>query len=90
MSAFTETLSNHEEFVTRYSNAVDTKDVETFLSLFAEDGTFALANFPTAVGPEQIRQATAGFFSSVSGMKHTADAIHSLGERKSSIIHFSC
>ncbi len=57
--------------------------METFLSLFAEDGSFAMGNFPTAVGREQIREATAGFFSSVSRMKHTADAIHSLGERKS-------
>jgi hypothetical protein len=51
-------------------DAVDRLDATAFAQRFAEDGTFRFGNAPAAVGRRQIEEGVAGFFSSISGLKH--------------------
>jgi len=42
--------------VRRAFAAVETNDVDTYVSLFTNDAVYQSANFPPAIGPEGIRQ----------------------------------
>ena len=54
---------------------IDAKDTEAFVRYLAQDGRFAFANFPPAIGIDAIRGAVAGFFASVASLRHEiADA----------------
>ena len=50
--------------------AIDGQDAEGFAEYLTEDGSFRFGNAPPAVGRENIRDAVAGFFDSIEGLRH--------------------
>ena len=51
-------------------DAVDALDATAFAERFTEDGTFRFGNAPAVVGRQRIEESVAGFFSTISGLKH--------------------
>jgi hypothetical protein len=50
--------------------AIDAKDTGAFVRFLADDGRFAFANFPPAIGIDAIRHAVDAFFGSVAQLRH--------------------
>jgi ketosteroid isomerase-like protein len=51
--------------------AIDTKDIETFLSFLTDDATFRFGSAPAVSGKAVIRDAVDGFFSSIASSRHS-------------------
>jgi len=52
-------------------NAIDQSDAEAFANFLTDDARFQLGNNDEVLGKENIRDAVAGFFSSIKSTKHT-------------------
>ena len=50
---------------------IDAKDDEGFVAFLTEDAVFRFGNAEPARGKQAVRDAVAGFFSSVKGLEHT-------------------
>ena len=61
--------------------AIDAKDAERFATFIAEDGAFVFGNAPAVNGKSAIREAVAGFFSSVRGLSHQVQRVDEEGGR---------
>ena len=59
-----------EEWITEYFAMVDTRDVDEFLTWYAEDATFRFANQPPARGKAAIRAVLEQFYGSITSMRH--------------------
>ena len=51
--------------------AIDTNDAASFVSYLTEDAVFRFGSAPPVQGREAIREAVAGFFSTIAGCRHT-------------------
>ncbi len=51
--------------------AIDAKDAETFVSFLTDDAVFRFGNAAPACGRAAVRQAVAGFFTSIASLRHT-------------------
>ena len=72
----------HQEFTRKYFHAIDDLlDAKAFASLFHEDATFTVGNFPTSVGREQIQTSTQQTFSAIKGVKHQTIRLFSVDEK---------
>ncbi len=74
--------ANHENVANKYFQAVDSFNMDEFVGLFTEDGTFTMGNNPTSVGHDQIRVLVSGVFSVLSAIKHDVVGTHSADESK--------
>lgn len=51
--------------------AIDDMDAERFVQFLTADAMFRFGSAPPAIGREEIREAVAGFFASIAGLRHT-------------------
>jgi ketosteroid isomerase-like protein len=51
--------------------ALDTMDVDTWMSFLTPDCTFRFGNAPSLYGHEAIREAVAGLFTAIKGINHS-------------------
>ena len=51
-------------------SAIDSKNVEKFVSLLADDCVFRFGNMPEVSGVNNISEFVGGFFSSIAALKH--------------------
>jgi len=69
------------EWIGRLFESIDAKDPERFASFIATDGSFVFGNAPAVSGRQAIRDAVAGFFSSVRGLSHQVLGVSEEGAR---------
>jgi hypothetical protein len=63
-------MTSTQHYVADLFDAVDALDATAFSERFTEDGTFRFGNAPLVVGRQRIEASVAGFFSTISGLKH--------------------
>jgi hypothetical protein len=63
-------MTSTQHYVADLFDAVDALDATAFAERFTEDGTFRFGNAPPVAGRRQIEESVAGFFSTISGLKH--------------------
>jgi SnoaL-like domain len=63
-------MTSTQHYVADLFDAVDALDATAFAERFTEDGAFRFGNAPPVVGRQQIEASVAGFFSTISGLKH--------------------
>ena len=63
-------MTSTQRYVAELFDAVDALDATAFAARFTEDGTFRFGNAPPVAGRRQIEEGVAGFFSTISGLKH--------------------
>lgn len=61
---------DRQSFVKSVLNSVDAMDADKFVSFLTDDATFKFANAEAVVGKNNVKQAVAGFFGSISGFSH--------------------
>lgn len=61
----------HSTMLTELFDSIDAMDADKFVEFIAPDGTFRFGSAPSVTGREAIRDAVAGFFSSIAGLRHT-------------------
>ncbi|MDT2022297.1 AtaL-like protein [Methylocella sp. CPCC 101449] len=71
LAAIRKAKTARDTLIKRYYDAVDAMDLETFKSLHSQSARMTFANFPAAVGPDQIAGAIGQFWSTIGGLKHT-------------------
>jgi hypothetical protein len=59
-----------QDYVAALFSAVDALDAAAFAERFTDDGAFRFGSAPAVVGRKQIEESVAGFFSTISGLKH--------------------
>jgi len=59
-----------QSFLKSVMGSVDAKDAEKFVTHLTDDATFRFANMEPVKGKENVKQAVAGFFGSIDGLKH--------------------
>lgn len=60
--------------------AIDAKDALAFSEFLTESAEFRFGSSPTVAGREQIREAVAGFFTTIAALVHEVDLIVGEGE----------
>lgn len=58
------------DWVTELFQAIDRMDSDGFVKFLADDATFQFGNAQPVSGRKNIRDAVAGFFSSIKGISH--------------------
>ena len=53
--------------------AIDARDGDAFVAFLTPDGSFRFGSAPAVQGRDAIRDAVAGFFSSIAGCRHALD-----------------
>ncbi len=59
-----------KEWLKELFDAIDRKDVDGFVSFFAEDACFRFANASSVSKKKNIHRAVSSFFSQIKGLKH--------------------
>jgi uncharacterized protein (TIGR02246 family) len=72
-------MTSTQRYVADLFDAVDALDAKAFAERFTEDGTFRFGNAPAVAGRRQIEESVAGFFSTISGLKHAIVGVWSGG-----------
>ena len=72
-------MSRRPDWIGDLFRAIDAKDAERFASFIAPDGTFLFANAPAVTGRAAIRDAVAGFFSSIRSLAHEVQSVSEEG-----------
>ena len=67
----TERSTKHRKFLDALFGAIDSSDAARFADFLTEDALFRFGSAPPVHGRTAIRQAVAGFFSSIAGCRHT-------------------
>jgi len=57
-------------FVAPLFEAIDAMDADAFVSFLSRDAVFRFGNGPEVRGREAIREAVAGFFGTIAGLRH--------------------
>ena len=60
------------DWLSGFTQAIDTRDVDELLPYFAVDASFRYGNRPAMIGHDQIRDGIGAFYSGISGISHTA------------------
>jgi ketosteroid isomerase-like protein len=61
----------HSTLLTELFASIDAMDADRFVDFIAADGVFRFGSAPAVQGREAIREAVVGFFSSITGLRHT-------------------
>ena len=64
----------------RLFRAIDARDADAFAGFLAEDAVFVLADAAPVAGRRAIRDAVAGFFASIRGLRHVVGDIWAVGD----------
>lgn len=59
-----------KEKIIKLFESIDEMDTNKFASFLTEDARFRFGNVPEAVGKPAIKEAVAGFFSTIKGISH--------------------
>lgn len=62
---------DHTALLKELFATIDSKDADRFVEFMTADGVFRFGSAPEATGRQAIREAVAGFFSSIAGLRHT-------------------
>ena len=65
------------KFLDGLFKAIDSSDAGRFADFLAEDALFRFGSAPPVRGRKAIREAVAGFFSSIAGCRHTVHKVWS-------------
>ncbi|WP_422378716.1 nuclear transport factor 2 family protein [Roseibium sp.] len=79
MQITTESTTPHRKLIAGLYQAVDALDAEGVGSFVTDDVLFRLGNFDQLQGRQQVIDANAAFFSTISAMQHTISGIWSDG-----------
>lgn len=79
MQITTESTTPHHELIAGLYQAVDALDAEGVGSFVTDDVLFRLGNFDPLQGRQQVIDANAAFFNTISAMQHTISGIWSDG-----------
>ncbi len=60
-----------KDWVDRVYEAVDRKSAEDYVAFLTDDASFRFGNADPVKGREAVREAVAGFFGSITGLRHT-------------------
>jgi ketosteroid isomerase-like protein len=66
---------SNTDTVRRAFAAVEANDVDTYVSLFADDAVYQAANFPPVIGPEGIKRFAAPVMETFSRVTHDVKAM---------------
>jgi ketosteroid isomerase-like protein len=69
-----------DDWVGAFFKAADTFDIEQLVDWFADDVEVRFGNQPAINGKAQAREAFAGFWSSIGGMRHQREALVTDGD----------
>jgi hypothetical protein len=70
LAAIRKMKSGRDALIKRYYETVDAMDLEAFKSMHSDNARVIFANYPPAVGPDQIAGAIGQFWSTIGGLKH--------------------
>lgn len=70
LGAIRKMKSERDALIKTYYDIVDRMDMAAFKPMHSADATVQFANFPPAVGPDQIAGAIGQFWSSIGGLSH--------------------
>lgn len=70
----------HGTMLTELFDSIDAMDADRFVQFIAPDGVFRFGSAPAVTGRVAIREAVAGFFSSIAGLRHTLHRSLAQGE----------
>jgi len=59
-----------QQFLKSLMASIDAKDAEKFVTHVTDDAVFKFGNMEPVQGKDNVRQAVAGFFSSIKGLNH--------------------
>jgi hypothetical protein len=68
-----------DDWAGAFFRSADTFDIEQLTAWFADDVEVRFGNQPAIVGKSGAREAFAGFWSNIAGMRHAREALVSLG-----------
>lgn len=57
-------------WVEKLFQSIDTMDADAFAAFLTDDAQFRYANAPPVIGKAAIREAVAGFFGTINGLRH--------------------
>lgn len=69
-----------QEWVKGLLKSIDDMDAEKFCGFLTENARFKFGNADAVMGREKIKEAVAGFFSTIDGMQHTVSDIVESGQ----------
>jgi ketosteroid isomerase-like protein len=70
LTAIRKMKSGRNELIERYYETVDAMDLVAFKAMHSDNARVIFANYPPAVGPDQIAEAIGQFWSTIGGLKH--------------------
>ena len=70
LAAIRRLKGDRDTLIKRYYDTVDSMNLEAFKAMHGENARVFFANFPPAVGPDQIAGAIGHFWSTIGGLKH--------------------
>lgn len=62
---------DHVRLLEELFAAIDAMDADRFVQYITPDGMFRFGSAPAEIGHAAIREAVAGFFAAIAGLKHT-------------------
>jgi hypothetical protein len=71
LAAIRRLKSGRDTLIKRYYETVDSMNLEAFKAMHSNNARVTFANYPAAVGPDQIAGAIGHFWSTIGGLKHT-------------------
>jgi ketosteroid isomerase-like protein len=69
--------SGQRKFLDALFDAIDSSDATRFADFLTEDALFRFGSAPPVQGRKAIREAVAGFFSSIAGCRHSLHRVWS-------------
>jgi ketosteroid isomerase-like protein len=69
-----------DDWAADFFRSADSFDIEQLAGWFADDVEVRFGNQPAITGKAAAREAFAGFWSSIGGMRHTRESVVSLGD----------
>jgi len=70
LSAIRRLKTDRDALIKRYYDTVDSMNLDAFRAMHSDNARVTFANFPAAVGPDQIAGAIGHFWSTIGGLKH--------------------
>jgi hypothetical protein len=70
LAAIRRLKSSRDALIKRYYETVDSMNLEAFKAMHSKNARVIFANYPAAVGPDQIAGAIGHFWSTIGGLKH--------------------
>jgi len=69
-----------DDWAADFFRSADSFDIEQLAGWFADDVEVRFGNLPAVVGKDAAREAFAGFWSSIAGMRHSRESVVAHGD----------